>query len=632
MFREHNRRSSLTTKRTTRSLHRQTPSEGASVTAVKAIVRLRPLLVAETAEINAGRAWYAATATHKKLVIDTGREGPVSFEFDTVLGAESSQEEVFQTAGAPVVADVLGGFNGTIFAHGPTGGGKTYTMLGTDLYDPLSKGLIPRCASAIFQGVAQCSSDKEFSLSCSVLEIYQERLRDLLKVESVDLKIKEAPERGVYIDKLTAMSVRSERELLGFFELGAKMKTMAATKLNEMSSRSHCLFMVSIEQRLPSGSVLRGNLNLVDLAGSEKVARSGTTGTTFEETRKINLSLSALGNVTHALASNSPHVPYRDSKLTRLLSDSLGGNFKTSLIVNCSGFSGNIDEDLATLRFAQRAKKVQNTAKQNIRRQSPLNSEVNALKLQLAEAQDELKKHHLSTGALESEIERNEQAISQLRTEENRLKRELTMQKERCAAGDIGHKLTELKRSSEELSHSHFTEKKKTLLEQCAVLRRVAESAAEESTQLKVYSMSTVDLQDPLQVLTFHKQPVGPDLLERANKQMTRNSEIIQCEILREYMQNKQLALSCVQQQEGMRQLEVIIGKLRKQNRILRNNLYWPTEDAPLSSLEAALEVLKDQQILTEITMKQQTQLNSQLKDWASDLKTRVQRLNTVNP
>ena len=177
-------------------------------------------------------------------------------------------------------------------------------------------------------------------------------------------------------------------------ELGEKQRTVAATRMNNYSSRSHSVFTMEIIQKFPNEAEKRGKLNLVDLAGSEKVGKTGATGDTLEEAKKINLSLSCLGFVIHALTSGYEHIPYRDSKLTRILQESLGGNYKTTLIVGCSPYSSNKEETISTLKFASRAKTIKNHFKMNIQN-SPeaLMAVIEALKVDLEDCRNELVKY-----------------------------------------------------------------------------------------------------------------------------------------------------------------------------------------------------------------------------------------------
>jgi len=316
--------------------------------------------------LNSGVGEITCNIHNKKIVTLT--EDTSQYAFDFAFGAESSQIEIYEAVGKETVTDVMSGYNGTILAYGQTGSGKTHTMFGPDIYDSENKGIIPRVANDIFNFNEFNPDTKEFLVSCSMLEIYKENLRDLL-IDSAgeELKIKESPQRGIYVEGLTEFPIGSEEELMYWIEQGESRRAWAETRHNSVSSRSHALFMLEVKQIMANDSETRGILNLVDLAGCEKVGKSGVHGQTFEEGTKINLSLSALGNVIHALTTGSEHVPYRDSKLTRLLQESLGGNYKTTLIVTCSPHSSQFAETQSTLKFAQRAKKIKNEVRVNVK-------------------------------------------------------------------------------------------------------------------------------------------------------------------------------------------------------------------------------------------------------------------------
>lgn len=264
-------------------------------------------------------------------------------------------------------------------------------MMGKDIFDEEIRGVIPRAASQIFDTVNSDYGEIEYILKCSMLEIYKENLRDLLQAQPINLKIKQCPRRGIYVSGLTEVCITSEKDMLELLALGEQMRTVASTRMNNVSSRSHLIFITEVSQKLPNDSEKKGKLNLVDLAGSENVNRSGVTGNKLEEAKKINLSLSALGNVIHALITNYEHIPYRDSKLTRLLQESLGGNYKTSLIVACSPSPKSQEETLNTLKFASRAKNIQNKVSVNIKN-SPdsFNLIIEQLRLELCSARHEI--------------------------------------------------------------------------------------------------------------------------------------------------------------------------------------------------------------------------------------------------
>ena len=339
---------------------------------IRVYVRFRPFNIIENELLSTGVGWETPEYNENEIVkIKTNKNnndnsGP-SFKFDKVFNSDTPQFEIYNYVGKEIVKDVMDGYNGTIFAYGQSGSGKTYTMYGKDIDDEDSKGLIPRIVTEIFNYVETCDENTNFQFKLSVLQIYKEIIYDLLTGEK-NLQIKENPARGIYVDGLSEVYLSSVDDFLNYAELAEKNRKVGETRLNQQSSRSHSIMILEISQQLKKENLIKkGILNLVDLAGSEKVSKTGAIGETLEEAKKINLSLSALGNVIHALTSNSEHIPYRDSKLTRILQESLGGNYKTSLIVACSPHSYNCDETISSLQFAQRAKTIKNKVKVNIK-------------------------------------------------------------------------------------------------------------------------------------------------------------------------------------------------------------------------------------------------------------------------
>lgn len=201
-----------------------------------------------------------------------------------------------------------------------------------------------------------------------MLEIYKEQFVDLLKTKDKahrDLKLMTSTAKGTYVEGLTSVAVSSHQQIMDLIKHGLENRHTGQTKQNQQSSRSHSIFMIEVLQHLRNNVVQRGVINLVDLAGSERVSKSAADGLALEEAKKINQSLSALGKVINSISKNKSHVPYRDSKLTRLLQESLGGNNQTTLIVCCSMHSSQSEETLSTLRFAHSAKMIQNKVRRN---------------------------------------------------------------------------------------------------------------------------------------------------------------------------------------------------------------------------------------------------------------------------
>lgn len=286
-------------------------------------------------------------------------EKPKSFKFDHVFPEATSQIDIYRRVALPVVDKVLNGYNGTIFAYGQTGTGKTYTMSGYHKSDDL-KGIIPNTFSHIFSQIAR-SNDKTFVVTVTYVEIYNEDIRDLLSKNN-KLEIREIPQLGVYIKDLMGCPVSSVESMIDLMNRGNTNRITRSTMMNDVSSRSHAIFSIRIEMKdRVTNKSATGKLNLVDLAGSERLAKTQATGERLREASSINQSLSVLGNVISALVDGkSTHIPYRNSKLTRLLKDSLGGNSKTAMIAMLSPSELDYEESLCTLRYASRVKFIKN--------------------------------------------------------------------------------------------------------------------------------------------------------------------------------------------------------------------------------------------------------------------------------
>mmetsp|Transcript_15176 Transcript_15176/g.22975 ORF Transcript_15176/g.22975 Transcript_15176/m.22975 type:complete len:1531 (-) Transcript_15176:63-4655(-) len=303
------------------------------------------------------------TDDSKSVVVTGGGLANKRFNFDYVFQPGSQQQDVFEQVARATVKDILSGYNGTIFAYGQTGSGKTYTMFGTSD----QKGIIPRCAEALFNGITDTKVDvEEVYIKCSFVEIYQENVRDLLNPTGNKLRIREKQNGSTYIEGAAEEYCNTPDDIYRLINQGNKYRAVSSTDMNNQSSRSHSVLIINLVQRLANGTQLQGGLNLADLAGSERLSRTNVKGIGLKEAKMINQSLSALGNCINALTDKKrSHIPYRDSVLTWLLKDSLGGNAKTVLIVCCSPDGSDVFETIGTLRFAERAKRVKNTAKVN---------------------------------------------------------------------------------------------------------------------------------------------------------------------------------------------------------------------------------------------------------------------------
>ncbi|XP_057664341.1 kinesin-like protein Klp68D [Diorhabda carinulata] len=285
------------------------------------------------------------------------------FTYDSVYDECSSQQNLYDETVRPLVASVMDGYNGCVFAYGQTGTGKTYTMEGCDGDD---KGIIPRAFEQIWSHIDR-KTGVEFLVTVKYLEIYMEEIRDLLKIKSNKThELREISGQGVVVTNLHSQTCQSAKDMLKAMRLGNHNRTTGTTNMNEHSSRSHAIFQIVVEMAEEHSKTMKvGKLNLVDLAGSERQSKTGATGDRLKEATKINKALSSLGNVIYALAENSAHIPYRDSKLTRFLQDSLGGNSKTIMIANIGPANMNYEETIVTLRYAYRAKSIKNTPIKN---------------------------------------------------------------------------------------------------------------------------------------------------------------------------------------------------------------------------------------------------------------------------
>nr|CCA16082.1 kinesinlike protein putative [Albugo laibachii Nc14] len=309
--------------------------------------------------------------------------GTKLFTFDHAYFIDSTQEQVYNDIAKSIIDQALQGFNGTIFAYGQTGAGKTHTMMGSseDL------GIVPRMYEDLFDRIREASSAFEeassltssisiqYLVTVSYLEIYNEVLKDLLSPSVKMLKIREHPDLGIYVDNLAELVVKEPNDVARLLQQGNRVRQVAATQMNEQSSRSHSCFTIKVLSKkaetangISKETTMTAKINLVDLAGSERASKTGASGDRLKEGAAINKSLSALGNVITMLTDRSKkkqHVPYRDSKLTRLLQESLGGNSLTVMIAAISPADDNYDETLTTLQYATRAKAIKNATKRN---------------------------------------------------------------------------------------------------------------------------------------------------------------------------------------------------------------------------------------------------------------------------
>ncbi|KAL6757573.1 P-loop containing nucleoside triphosphate hydrolase protein [Haematococcus lacustris] len=356
-----------------------TPSQDSNNANIDIFVRIRPVakpsprLVVDNSD---NRLEFNMPRDAAAGYVNNQRE-QYEFRFNGIIGPEAKQDEVFERVARNVVMGSIEGFNGTIFAYGQTGSGKTFTITGGPQHYA-DRGIIPRTISTIFSEVTK-RADNQFTVHCSYLEIYNETCFDLLdperEIKAMEdlprVHIQEDEEGRVSFRNLTIHRANNEEEALNLLFLGDTNRTISETPMNMASSRSHCIFSIYVEARRNGEDVVRrSKLNLVDLAGSERASKTGIDGTTLREAKYINLSLHYLEQVIIALQERAmglsrPHIPYRNSRMTSVLRDSLGGNCRTVMVATINSESGQLDESISTCRFAMRVALVRNVVALN---------------------------------------------------------------------------------------------------------------------------------------------------------------------------------------------------------------------------------------------------------------------------
>uniref|UniRef100_A0A3P9L0E1 Kinesin-like protein n=1 Tax=Oryzias latipes TaxID=8090 RepID=A0A3P9L0E1_ORYLA len=324
---------------------------------IRVFCRVRP--VSQEEQDSADAKTLLSFDSEDDAVLYLSNKGKtMTFELDKIFPPQATQEEVFQEVQS-LVTSCIDGFNICIFAYGQTGSGKTYTMEGVE-GDP---GINQRALRLLFDEVTEKAPDWDYRITVSLVEIYNETLRDLLRenpTDKLDIKMNPDGSGQLYVPGLTERTVQSPEDINRVFELGHANRATACTNLNEHSSRSHALLIITVSGfNGATGTRTQGRLNLVDLAGSERIGKSGAEGSRLREAQCINKSLSALGDVISALRGKHAHVPFRNSRLTYLLQDSLSGDSKTLMMVQVSPLPGNMSESVCSLKFAQRVRSVE---------------------------------------------------------------------------------------------------------------------------------------------------------------------------------------------------------------------------------------------------------------------------------
>eukprot|EP00899_Mesostigma_viride_P020376 jgi/Mesvir1/2833/Mv13924-RA.2 len=431
-----------------------------------------------------------------RVLMGGGAEAPKMkervFNFDGVFDHTLEQRDVYETVGKPVLRDVLKGFNGSILAYGQTGSGKTHSLLNSGGGSPSEAGLLPRLVAALFVHIA-ADTKHVFTVSASMFQIYNEQIDDLL-VDDPTAGKNLSMKTGGTVEGLSMIPVKTPDDLMKLFQKGRSNLVYAETKMNKASSRSHAVFQFRIMKRAKGEEGERvtatfGKLTVVDLAGSERTKKSGVTGQAFKEATNINASLLAFGNVVQALASKKKHVPFRDSKLTRILEDSVGGNCKTSLLVCLSPAHDSIGETINTLEFASRAMRIETHAVVNEGEVS-INAAALAAEVCQTELDEAMKGKNAEIQRLQKDMEEKEKA----RKKELEMAQQALEEKERGLQKGLSEKekdiqkwqkKAEAEKKEHDASKAQFQTQIKTLEAEIGKAKLAATQAEEQSDKLR---------------------------------------------------------------------------------------------------------------------------------------------------
>ncbi|XP_075213223.1 kinesin-like protein KIF11 [Lycorma delicatula] len=492
---------------------------------IQVFVRARPINDTEKQQ----KSFTIVNCINGKEVKIADGEGKLekSLVFDKVFGPQCKQIEVYKAVMEHVISEVLSGFNCTVFAYGQTGSGKTYTMEGkrtsnktfTWENDP-DCGIIPRCLSQLFDELRL--AELNFTVRVSFLELYNEELIDLLSSPDDNTKLKlfedTAKKGSVIVSGLEEVVVQNKDEVYKILEKGSAKRQTAATLLNAQSSRSHTIFSISLHMREMVGEeelFKTGKLNLVDLAGSENIGRSGSVDKHAREAGSINQSLLTLGRVITALVDRKSHVPYRESKLTRLLQDSLGGRTKTTIIATVSPASINYEETLSTLNYASRAKKILNKPEMNQKQTQ---------RALIKEYSDELERLRKLVKACKNKEgicipeESYNEMVQQIKASEREVMEKINQiqaikeEKDRleCILQELRDQLIEieLQCKEEKFIVEQHTITEQSLMEQASELKKVAGQAASHTQLLhdKLDRVKSIELDNKTAVSTFYNE------------------------------------------------------------------------------------------------------------------------------
>ncbi|XP_020488182.2 kinesin-like protein KIF18A [Labrus bergylta] len=410
----------------------------------------------------------------------------LKFVFDHVFNEDSTQLDIFENTTNVVLDGVMNGFNCTVLAYGATGAGKTHTMLGS----PNDPGVMYRTMKELFKRMDDAKEEKEFAVAFSYLEVYNEQIRDLL-ANAGPLAVREDGSKGVVVQGLSLHQPKSAEHILEALDSGNRNRTQHPTDMNATSSRSHAVFQIYLRQQDKTASLnpnaCVAKMSLIDLAGSERASATNTKGARLREGANINRSLLALGNVINALAdpkSKKTHIPYRDSKLTRLLKDSLGGNCRTVMIANVSPSSKSYDDTCNTLKYANRAKEIKSSLKSNV---VSLDSHIGQYavicekqRLEILQLKQKIKEYgekNMLSGSFnnipsqnQAEIKRVSEALQQIFSSRAQIRREQLDLERQLKENELRQRYSE----EDNLQVQYFCAKEKTEKATCKHERKIA--------------------------------------------------------------------------------------------------------------------------------------------------------------
>lgn len=546
-----------------------------------------------------------------------GTNTRLSFAFDHVFDFVATQEEVFEYCGEPAVGSIFDGYNAAILAYGQTGSGKTYTTTGI-IGDEKDRGLGPRIITRLFEGISAASETVEFSVKFSYCEIYMERITDLLDPLKTNLKMHEEKGLGLIVSGITERYVSDEDELLGLMMLGNENRHTSSTAFNDVSSRSHAVMTLTVRQNNSEDGTLRsGKLHLVDLAGAEMAGRAQVTGKRLDEAKLINKSLTTLGIVVRALADGEgKHIPYRDSKLTRLLQDALGGNSRTTMLITCSPDPECLEETANTFRFAARAKEVRTLPKEN------KETTISELRILLAKTELELSLRTRQLESLEQSMFLENSRIATQEEPEGEDKDTLLLENERLmeAIDDLQNQLVEEISQRVQLQEDCKELQERNLDSEHTVMTLQASTVQLHSDKLKL-TEDLLDRDEQIAILTKARDALAKEVAELriANEQLeAKNREQARVIELRD-QENPRLA-------EIISQKEAIIQDFQRKLEDMETSL--------TAALKRTQSDLSAEQYIQEIANSQESILkaHNQLAYFQNLLNDRDRALSTQRP